>query len=66
MENDREIIKKGRAVIDAGCYFSVWVFDSERDLDPVRNTSEHGADAFERACTQYYHSAFGFSLLPAV
>ena len=64
MEKNCEIIKKGKAVIDAGYNFSIWVFESDIDNEPVQITSANGPDEFANACTEYYHERFGLDLLP--
>ena len=66
MEEDREIIKKGKAVIEAGYHFEIWVFESDIDNEPVQITSANGPAEFANACTKYYHERFGLDLLPSV
>ena len=55
MEKNCEIIKKGKAVIESGYHFEIWVFKTNKDTEPVKISSENGVDRFKDRCMEYYN-----------
>ena len=66
LEGNCGIIQKGKAVILAGYHFEIWIFNSEKDLEPYKITSSNGIEEFEKECVRYYHNMFGSSQLPDI
>ena len=66
MDQNLEIIQKGKAVILAGYHFEIWIFKSDKDLEPYKITSSNGIEEFEQECVIYYHNIFGLSQLPGI
>ena len=66
IEDNKLIIEKGKAVIYDGYHFEIWIFESEKDLEPYKITSSNGIEEFEQECVIYYHNMFGLSQLPGI
>ena len=66
MDENLEMIQKGKAVILAGHHFEIWIFKSDKDSEPYKITSSNGIEEFEKECVRYYHNMFGLSQLPDI
>ena len=48
IEDNKIIIEKGKAVINAGYHFEIWIFKSDKDLEPYKITSDNGIEEFQK------------------
>ena len=53
MDENLEMIQKGKAVIIDGYNFEIWIFKREKDLESYKITSRNGVEEFEKECVRY-------------